>query len=518
MELKATKDQLREIENRIQTLFLADDVPWVIGYSGGKDSTAVLQLVWYALKGLPVEQRLRKPVHVISTDTWVEQPIVAFWVQESLSSIEKAAMQQDMPFRPYRLSPELKDSYWVKLIGVGYPAPRMGFRWCTYRLKIRPSNKFILEVVKRHGEAILVLGTRKAESAVRAANMERYEKTRVREWLSPNASLPNSWVFTPIEDWTSDDVWFYLMQNKNPWDHSNKDLLSMYRGASVENECPLVVDTSTPSCGNSRFGCWVCTLVDEDKSMAAMIQNDQEKVWMAPMLDYRNKEIGPLDEASGRINDYEKRDYRRSNGTIKLNHRTGRTIRGPYLKAHREHLLKRLLEVQAHVQKNGPTQTRDLRLITDDELREIRRIWVVEKHEFDDSLPRIYQKVTGEAYPFIDDLEPTPFGESEWKVIEEIGGGDHVYMELLSSLLDIEQRGKSMVLRRRVIEELEDVIRRSFYVDEEDAIAYQSRREQVKTIGNVKPSGILSSQSAIQLTLPIGEDEDHGTFEEAFDS
>src|SRR6266436_5078250 len=94
---------------------------------------------------------------------------------------------------------------------------------------------------------------------------------------------------TPIEDWSNDDVWLYLMQVRNPWGHDNKSLLGMYQGASEGGECPLVVDSSTPSCGSSRFGCWVCTVVDKDRSMEAMIKNDEEKVWMTPLLDFRNE-------------------------------------------------------------------------------------------------------------------------------------------------------------------------------------------------------------------------------------
>jgi DNA sulfur modification protein DndC len=139
----------------------------------------------------------------------------------------------------------------VNLIGKGYPAPRLKFRWCTERLKIKPSNKFIREVVRASGEAILVLGTRKAESAIRAANMARHEARRVRERLSPNDKLPNSLVYTAVEDWSNDDVWLYLMQVRNPWGLDNKSLLGMYQGASDGGECPLVVDTTTPSCGTS---------------------------------------------------------------------------------------------------------------------------------------------------------------------------------------------------------------------------------------------------------------------------
>ena len=81
---------IHEIETRIRDLYLEDDTPWVIGYSGGKDSSTCLQLVWSALAKLPKDQ-LKKPVYVISTDTMVENPIVSLWVTESLAKISKSA-------------------------------------------------------------------------------------------------------------------------------------------------------------------------------------------------------------------------------------------------------------------------------------------------------------------------------------------------------------------------------------------------------------------------------------------
>src|SRR4051812_12547307 len=156
-------DVVRELTDEIQELYLADEVPWVIGYSGGKDSTAVLQLIWLALQGLEADQRT-KPVYVISTDTLVENPVVAAWVTQSLETMRHAAEEQHLPIQPNRLTPAVKDTFWVGVIGKGYPAPRPKFRWCTERLKIRPSNDFIRRVVRQHGEAILVLGIRKAES------------------------------------------------------------------------------------------------------------------------------------------------------------------------------------------------------------------------------------------------------------------------------------------------------------------------------------------------------------------
>ena len=138
----------------IQQLYLLDTIPWVIGYSGGKDSTAILQLVWWAIAKLPAEAR-KKTIHVITTDTLVESPIVSAWVAASHERIKEAAAQQKMPIEPRMLTPEIDQTFWVNLIGRGYPAPRPLFRWCTERMKIKPSNRFIREVVRASGEAIL---------------------------------------------------------------------------------------------------------------------------------------------------------------------------------------------------------------------------------------------------------------------------------------------------------------------------------------------------------------------------
>lgn len=192
----ATVDSVVE---QTQQLYSADSVPWVVGYSGGKDSTSVLQLVWLALSRLPKEQRT-KDVHVISTDTLVENPVVAAWVTHSLDVLADEAAKQELPITPHRLTPAVTDTFWVNLIGRGYPAPRPKFRWCTERLKIKPSNSFIRSMVRSHGEAILVLGTRKAESSGRSHRMTTLEAKRSRDLLSPNGSLPNCLVYSPIEN------------------------------------------------------------------------------------------------------------------------------------------------------------------------------------------------------------------------------------------------------------------------------------------------------------------------------
>jgi DNA sulfur modification protein DndC len=464
---KATVDQLCE---EIRELYTADEVPWIIGYSGGKDSTATLQLVWTAIAALPAEDR-KKPIHVISTDTLVENPVVAAWVAKSLKVMGVESVKQRLPIKPHRLMPKISDTFWVNLIGRGYPAPRHKFRWCTERLKIRPSNTFINGIVKSSGEAILVLGTRKAESARRAANMKKHEKGRVRDRLSPNSSLPGSLVYSPVEDWTDDDVWFYLMQRKNPWGYNNKDLLGMYAGASADGECPLVVDSSTPSCGDSRFGCWVCTLVEQDKSMTAMIQNDEEKEWMMPLLDLRNALDFRGSDPNGdpESTDRHLRDFRRMTGAITMM-AGGRPVPGPYTQESREAWLTKLLQAQTHIRQHGPSDVKDIELITLEELQEVRRIWVVDKHELEDSLPGIYAKATGEPYPgaiLDDDLV---LGASEMTQLAEICEGDRLHYELSRELLSLTRQQRNSARRAGLFEKLEKTFGKHFYDNEQDAL------------------------------------------------
>lgn len=469
-----TKENIREVIETIKGLYLEDMIPWICGYSGGKDSTAVVQLVWMALSELPKE-KLIKEVHVISTDTLVEQPVVALWATASLRKMEKRASDDQLPIIPHRLTPITKNTFWVNLIGRGYPYPRRDFRWCTDRLKIDPSNRFIKEILDAESEAILVLGSRKAESVTRKAVMEGYERKRYRENLSPNGSFPNSYVFTPIENWSNDNVWQFLVQYSNPWGHSNKDLLAMYSGASSDGECPLVIDTSTPSCGNSRFGCWVCTMVTEDKSMAAMIQNDEEKAWMLPLLEFRN------DIAADWQKDRDRRDFRRRDGH--LTYHNGRLVHGPYTQETRIYFLRRLLQVENIVHEIGPEEVKDVPLITSEELQLIRQIWLEEFHEFDDKLPAIYEEETGKKYHDSYISKNKYFGEEEVALIKEVCAEKNfkdysLLPEMLRALLDTEAKAAATSNKRNVILNLEKEIKKAFYKNEDEAQLIASLRRQ----------------------------------------
>jgi len=133
------------------------------------------------------------------------------------------------------------------------------------------------------GSAIIVLGTRKAESPNRARAMSDHDTGgRLRKH-----DLPNAYVYAPIADLSNNEVWAYLLQARQPWGSNNRELLALYRKACKGGECPFVIETGTQSCGKSRFGCWVCTVIDRDQAMESYVGNGHR--WMKPLLELRNK-------------------------------------------------------------------------------------------------------------------------------------------------------------------------------------------------------------------------------------
>ena len=192
---------IQHLENEIIDQYLYDEHPsrpWIIGFSGGKDSTMLLQIVWNALKKIdPI--LLTRQIYVVCNDTLVENPRIVKFINKTLKQIQKEANLNDFPIIVHQTMPNLENTFWVKLIGLGYPAPNKFYRWCTERLKIDPTTRFIKETTSMNEEAIILLGTRSDESSNRAASIKKHEVKgqRLRKHL-----LPNVFVYAPIKDVT----------------------------------------------------------------------------------------------------------------------------------------------------------------------------------------------------------------------------------------------------------------------------------------------------------------------------
>lgn len=413
------------IEAELQDQYLMPDnnKPWILGFSGGKDSTLLLQLAWRSVAKLPAEQRSR-PIYVVTNDTRVENPRVVQFVDKQLSRIEQAAQTQDMPFIVQRTLPQLQETFWAKLIGLGYPAPDTRFRWCTDRLKISPTTRFIQSKISSAGEVIILLGTREAESSKRAQSMRKHavQGRRLRKHVLPNAS-----VFAPIRDVQTPELWQYLNQVPPPWGGTHKELITLYRSASVDEDCPLVIDTATASCGKSRFGCWVCTVVARDKSMEGLIQNGE--TWMEPLADMRNFLIEARDNPAR----YRQKELRR--GYIR------EEAWGPYSANTRAEVLRRLLQAQYTIQREvDPTMS----FISYQELVVIQALW----HRdglFAHTVAGIYNSIYPVPLPA---SAQTRKQHEQQQLLREVCADEPEHVDLINQVLQV-QKTANLLGRRR---------------------------------------------------------------------
>jgi len=438
----------KKLEAEIIDQYLTEDggKPWIVGFSGGKDSTMIMQLVWYSLMKIKPKDR-KRVIHVVCNNTMVENPKVLDYVEVVLNKMEKAAKDQKLPITVNRTRPRLEDSFWVNLIGKGYPAPNNMFRWCTERLKITPTTNFILDKINENGEVIILLGTRSDESSNRAASIKKHEikGSRLRRHV-----LPNAYVYAAIKDVITEEVWKYLLAAPCPWGASNRDLVTLYGNASG-GDCPLVVDIATPSCGQSRFGCWVCTVVRKDKSMQGLIDNGEE--WLEPLIDIR-------DFLSDTIN-RDHKDYEK----MKLEYRMGRRRNGsaglgPYRPKWRKYILEQILEAQKIIQKDNPFVS----LITNQELVAIQVTWYRD-NIFDNDVSEIYNRILGKEFALSSEIDQSLKKEKD-VLLESCDNSKEVF-KLINDLLTLQHSKILMMNKWGLQKDLESKLEEHLYPKKE---------------------------------------------------
>ncbi|MCT7526127.1 DNA phosphorothioation system sulfurtransferase DndC [Aliarcobacter cryaerophilus] len=347
VDIEANEDFFPKLNFTKQELlanFLADSRPWIVAFSGGKDSTVVLQLVYEMLLSLPKEKR--KKVFVVMSDTKVESPVIEDYLKETMKILNESSKDLGLEFEAIIVEPNEEEEFWFNLIGKGYPSPTRTFRWCTDKLKIRPTQDTMNNITSKYGSCVLLIGTRKKESINRQKTMEARELNS--RGLHPHDYIPNTLVYSAISEWSNDDVWYYLTShNPPPWQKNHDELLNLYTKAHG-GECEFITNTEQPSCGSSRFGCWVCTVVTDDKSMKGFIDTGDD--WLKPLYDFRFflKEIRE---------DTTKRSAIRRNGTFGA---------GPFTSEARKEILDKLLKTEQII---GRT------LITDNQLYLIQKQW-----------------------------------------------------------------------------------------------------------------------------------------------
>ncbi|MGI9558241.1 MAG: DNA phosphorothioation system sulfurtransferase DndC [Thermodesulfobacteriota bacterium] len=353
-----------------------DSAPWVIAYSGGKDSTLLLHLVWEVLLALP-EKRRNREVHVIGNDTLVESPLVINHLKRSMEVIRKASKKNGLPIQTHLTEPYVDQTFWVNVIGRGYIPPTRNFRWCTDRMKIVPTDRLLESLVSEYERVNLLIGTRRSESQNRRTSMKKHGVQA--DTMNPHDSIDGCFLFAPLADLDDEDVWKILIQRKPPWGGTHRNLITLYRNAGG-GECPLVLTKEdAPSCGTTspRFGCWTCTVVAKDRSMRGVIDSghkDHEK--LESLADFREWLIELREDDNNRL-------PVRRDGKTKF--RTNKTrVMGPFRIEVREKILFRLKKLQKQI---GEV------LITPSEIEVIKDIWW--RDQIREDARQVFQKNVG---------------------------------------------------------------------------------------------------------------------------
>ena len=344
------------------------DIPWVLGLSGGKDSTALTMFLLETMEQLPPPIRNQKRVYITCVNTLVEAPPVIDHVHKFIERLHLYIEDRGLPVEVVELTPDPEQTFWSNVIGRGYPTPVREFRWCTDRMKIRPATTFIDERKEIFGVPPVVhflLGTRFDESAARKGTMDAH--TRMDSDLHAHGTIPTASTIRPIENWSTDDVWQYLLKldwvngMPNPFADINQDLSMLYNDAAG-GECPVIHDPSQQTCAGSRFGCWTCTVVSEDKSMNQMIASEKEVydvVKLAKLAEFRNRLRDERDLKENRV-------HGRNRRGVTLVKRDGSVGTGPYTMQYRQELLTSLTDLQEEV---------GMELISENEVNIIKQIW-----------------------------------------------------------------------------------------------------------------------------------------------
>lgn len=375
-------EEFEEIKKEMKLVYLHDKRPWMIGFSGGKDSTLLVTLCMEMLKSLH-KSEINKKVYIVSSDTGVENPIVRDYMHKMSALIGEQGA--NLGIISSVIKPPVEKTFWSCIIGLGYPTPEPpGFRWCTDKLKIKPINEYTLKTIKENGEVVMLLGVRKAESNYRARGIKAREVEG--KLLVRHTDIENAYVYNPLTEIPNDKVWEYLLKDDgvSPWKSDNKYLFQLYQGESLGEEQSTLgeVDKSKIAVtGNSRFGCWICTMVAEDKSLKNFIDRGSKE--LIPLRDFRNWLLSIR-------NSSEYRDSKRRNGAV-YKKENGEFGLGPFNMKGRQLILEKLLKLEVET---------GMELISIEELKCIDKIWESEGDLYRRNLVEIYERVKGTKLPW----------------------------------------------------------------------------------------------------------------------
>jgi DNA sulfur modification protein DndC len=312
---------------------------WVVAYSGGKDSSATVAFVAWAIKNSEVIPPAS--LTVLYADTRQELPPLQQSAMRLLGDLKQDGITTQV------VTPALDDRYFVYMLGRGVPPPNnMTLRWCTPQLKIEPMHAALNELRQQTGQKLLMLtGVRLGESAARdqriALSCSKDSGECGQGWMQVHTPEAVADTLAPLLHWRLCHIfdWLYF-DNRHGYDVSG--IVTIYGESDV------------------RTGCIGCPLASDDTALKRLLKQPE---WshLAPL-----QELRPLyrELRLARNRKRKSQPERRKDGKLAKNVQR----LGPLTMEARAYGLGRVLDIQARA---------GVDLINAEEEARIRELWAM---------------------------------------------------------------------------------------------------------------------------------------------
>lgn len=364
-----------------------------IAWSGGKDSTALVTfVVWAILAGkVPAPRTLT----ILYADT--RQELTPLWhaaqgLMEELRERAEALRERGTELTVQTVVAPVPLRFLVYMLGLGVPPPNnTTFRWCTEKLKIDPMERALEGVAVAHGlgefreveraprasvkgapktkrvyvghgtEKILVLtGVRQGESAVRDGRITLSCAKKDAEcgqgWYQETLPAGLCDTLAPLLHWRVCHVWEWLRHwttQQEFGDFTTALVAEAYGGDEAEES-------------GARTGCVGCPLVSEDRALERLVVRPQW-AYLAPL-----RELRELYESfrSPLVRLRQRAGERTKGGKLAANQQR----MGPLTLAARKAALAKVLDIQRRINDARPPGALPVDIVNAEELAEIERL------------------------------------------------------------------------------------------------------------------------------------------------
>lgn len=312
---------------------------WALAYSGGKDSSAAVTFVVWAIRSGLVTAP--ESLTVLYADTRLELPPL------QRTALDLLATLRDQGFRAQVVLPEIDERFLVYMLGYGVPPASNTFRWCTQQIKVEPMLTALSTLREKHGKLLMLTGVRVGESAARDQRIAVSCSVNGGEcgqgWFQVSTPESTADTLAPLLHWRVCHVYDWLYYDPLGHGYAVPGVADVYGEDEV------------------RTGCVGCPLASRDVALERVIHKSE---WshLTPLLELKPlwRELKKPQWRKRKTQPERRKDGEYSRNVQRM---------GPLTMEGREYGLEHVLDIQGRA---------GVELVNRDEEARIREMWALD--------------------------------------------------------------------------------------------------------------------------------------------